>query len=118
VPSLTINRKHIYTIMTPEAGLPPLMPKKTLGADSTSPPTARRSRPKSAKPKKRPAHKALTPPQANLCPAGYGLWLSCDWANEEHDIRIWNPTTGTLTAHQVIPIRVQNELIQPLVCRL
>ncbi len=64
-------------------------------------PTAHRPRPKPAKPTKRPANKTLAPPQANLCPPGYSLWLSCDWADEAHDIRVWDPIAATITAYHV-----------------
>lgn len=85
----------------------PLMPPGQCPAALDTP----RQKPvKAPKPKQRPQHKRLPAPAANLCPPGYVGFLSCDWADQSHELRFWNAAKGELTPYQ---IDTKPETLQP-----
>jgi hypothetical protein len=90
--------------MHPETKKDPLMPR---------PAPARSTRP--AKPQKRPSHQRLQPPEPHLCPQSYGAVLSCDWADEVHDLRIWDPSTGQLSEQKILS---KPEVLRPFLLDL
>jgi hypothetical protein len=93
--------------LSPDKFPAPLMPRE----QATLPLSRPRPKPaKAPKPKQRPVHKRLPAPAANLCPPGYVGFLSCDWADQSHELRFWNVAKGELTPYQ---IDAKPEALQP-----